>query len=144
MPRKRQPPPKRCPHCGALVPAERPACAECGSDAETGWSEDGLSGYSAADIPDAFTDEDYLDAVSDLPGVEQRGTGPATDRRKIRILMAVVAVVAIIGAAVLRSPRALVVLVVAAAVLLLVASPVRRSCWKWWPRSRRSGRGRPG
>ncbi len=76
MPRKRQPPPKRCPHCGALVPAERPACAECGSDAETGWSEDGLSGYSAADIPDAFTDEDYLDLVSGVRDARQEEDGP--------------------------------------------------------------------
>lgn len=29
-----------CPHCGAEVPSGAPACPECGSDDETGWSED--------------------------------------------------------------------------------------------------------
>lgn len=28
-----------CPNCGALVPQNALACPECGSDAETGWSE---------------------------------------------------------------------------------------------------------
>lgn len=29
-----------CPHCGAPVPVGAAACRECGSDDETGWSED--------------------------------------------------------------------------------------------------------
>ncbi len=29
-----------CPHCGAEVPLGAPACPKCGSDDETGWSED--------------------------------------------------------------------------------------------------------
>ena len=29
-----------CPHCGAQVPADAAACPECGSDNETGWSDD--------------------------------------------------------------------------------------------------------
>jgi hypothetical protein len=28
-----------CPHCGAVIPEDSPACPECGSDRETGWSE---------------------------------------------------------------------------------------------------------
>ncbi len=28
-----------CPNCGAAVPVNAKACPECGSDAETGWSE---------------------------------------------------------------------------------------------------------
>jgi hypothetical protein len=28
-----------CPHCGAQVPSDALACPECGSDKETGWSE---------------------------------------------------------------------------------------------------------
>ncbi|MCP4542162.1 MAG: hypothetical protein GY832_33990 [Chloroflexi bacterium] len=28
-----------CPHCEAEVPADAPACPQCGSDEETGWSE---------------------------------------------------------------------------------------------------------
>jgi RNA polymerase subunit RPABC4/transcription elongation factor Spt4 len=27
-----------CPHCGTVVPADSPACPECGSDSQTGWS----------------------------------------------------------------------------------------------------------
>jgi hypothetical protein len=32
-----------CPHCGTAIPADSPACPECGSDRETGWAEDALS-----------------------------------------------------------------------------------------------------
>jgi hypothetical protein len=28
-----------CPQCGAIVPRGAPACPECGSDEQTGWSE---------------------------------------------------------------------------------------------------------
>ena len=38
--RKRNPEYFTCPHCGADVPVGALACRECGSDAETGWSED--------------------------------------------------------------------------------------------------------
>jgi hypothetical protein len=31
--------PEICPHCGAEVPPNARACPECGSDEETGWSE---------------------------------------------------------------------------------------------------------
>lgn len=43
------------------------ACPECGSDAETGWNDDALSGYTAADVPDEFTEEDYEAAIRGLP-----------------------------------------------------------------------------
>jgi hypothetical protein len=33
-----------CPHCGAEVPADALACPECGSDDETGWSENAAYG----------------------------------------------------------------------------------------------------
>jgi uncharacterized membrane protein YvbJ len=32
--------PEICPNCGAEVPANAKACPECGSDEETGWSEE--------------------------------------------------------------------------------------------------------
>jgi len=32
-----------CPHCGAQVPSDALACPECGSDNETGWSEEAES-----------------------------------------------------------------------------------------------------
>jgi len=33
------PTPEVCPNCGALVPPKARACPECGSDEQTGWSE---------------------------------------------------------------------------------------------------------
>jgi len=45
-----------CPNCGAEVPPKAKACPECGSDEQTGWSEqahqDGL------DLPDENFDYD--------------------------------------------------------------------------------------
>ena len=45
-----------CPHCGAEVPPKARVCPECGSDAQTGWSQqaegDGL------DLPDEEFDYD--------------------------------------------------------------------------------------
>ncbi len=46
-----------CPHCGAEVRVGASGCRECGSDAETGWSEDAL--LWQADIPSAADDDDF-------------------------------------------------------------------------------------
>ena len=46
-----------CPHCGTLVPADALACPECGSDNETGWSDD-------ATYDDLFLYDDELPADS--------------------------------------------------------------------------------
>ena len=35
--------PEVCPNCGAEIPARARACPECGSDEQTGWSEEGQS-----------------------------------------------------------------------------------------------------
>jgi hypothetical protein len=44
-----------CPHCGTEVDYDAPACPECGSDDETGWSEDtaydGLYMYDDEPLP---------------------------------------------------------------------------------------------
>jgi hypothetical protein len=45
-----------CPNCGAVIPAKSPACPECGSDEETGWSE-------KWDIEDELTVEEDPAAV---------------------------------------------------------------------------------
>jgi len=37
---KSQMPPEICPNCGAGVPPNAKACPDCGSDEQTGWSED--------------------------------------------------------------------------------------------------------
>ncbi|MEM8875606.1 MAG: zinc-ribbon domain-containing protein [Planctomycetota bacterium] len=43
-----------CPHCGEEVPANAAACPACGSDEQTGWSEDTI--YDGLDLP-ALDDE---------------------------------------------------------------------------------------
>jgi hypothetical protein len=45
-----------CPHCGAEVPPKAKACPECGSDEQTGWSEDAQTG--GLDLPEANFDYD--------------------------------------------------------------------------------------
>jgi len=47
-------PPRVCPNCGATVPPRSLACHECGSDDETGWSEDAETGN--LDLPDDHFD----------------------------------------------------------------------------------------
>ena len=82
-----------CPECGARIRVGKLACPECGSDGETGWSEDGLTGYSATDIPDTFDEDAYLDVVADLPG----GPGRATRRTPMQRFWAGVGLVVVIA-----------------------------------------------
>jgi hypothetical protein len=51
--------PAVCPNCGAEVPANAKACPECGSDEETGWSEEVHTG--GLDLPEE--NFDYNDFV---------------------------------------------------------------------------------
>ncbi len=51
--------PDVCPNCGAEVPPNAKACPECGSDEQTGWSENAQ--YDHIDLPDE--DFDYKDFV---------------------------------------------------------------------------------
>lgn len=41
---------KICPHCGAELPDRAISCKKCGSDAETGWSEN--PGSAQFELPD--------------------------------------------------------------------------------------------
>lgn len=66
-----------CPNCGAEVPVKAKCCPECGSDENTGWSED-----------------TYLDGVT-LPGEddgehEGKPTGPLDKSRPMWIVVAIV------------------------------------------------------
>jgi uncharacterized membrane protein YvbJ len=45
-----------CPNCGAEVPPKAKACPECGSDEQTGWSEQ--ANYDNLDLPDESFDYD--------------------------------------------------------------------------------------
>jgi hypothetical protein len=58
--------PDICPHCGAEVPRHARACSQCGSDEETGWSDQTVGGDLG--LPDE--EFDYKDFV-------KREFGPA-------------------------------------------------------------------
>jgi len=49
-------PPDVCPNCGAEIPAGAKACPECGSDEQTGWSEQART--DSLDLPDKNFDYD--------------------------------------------------------------------------------------
>jgi uncharacterized membrane protein YvbJ len=52
--------PEVCPNCGAEVPPNAKACPECGSDEQTGWSEEART--DSLDLPDEnFDYEDFVD-----------------------------------------------------------------------------------
>ena len=51
--------PEICPNCGASVPPNAKACPECGSDEQTGWSEEADTG--GLDLPDEeFSYDDFV------------------------------------------------------------------------------------
>ncbi len=58
--------PEICPNCGAEVPPQAKACPECGSDEQTGWSDQARN--AALGLPEE--DFDYEEFV-------QREFGPA-------------------------------------------------------------------
>jgi hypothetical protein len=61
-------PPEICPHCGAEVPRNARACPECGSDEQTGWSDDAHS--QRLGLPDE--DFNYDEFVKEEFGPGQR------------------------------------------------------------------------
>jgi rRNA maturation protein Nop10 len=48
--------PDVCPNCGAEIPPKAKACPECGSDEQTGWSEEAR--YDNLNLPDENFDHD--------------------------------------------------------------------------------------
>ena len=68
-----------CPHCGAQVDVRATSCRECGSDAETGWSEEADDSFDGGDFGDD-DDFDYDDFVRrEFPDQ----AGPAPERQTI-------------------------------------------------------------
>ena len=59
-----------CPNCGAEVSPSAKACPECGSDENTGWSEEAKS--SGLDLPDE--NFDYGDFIAREFGKEKKLT----------------------------------------------------------------------
>ena len=48
-----------CPHCGADLPKKAKVCPECGSDENTGWSDQAR--YDGLDLPDdSFDYDDFV------------------------------------------------------------------------------------
>ncbi|MDP6930964.1 MAG: hypothetical protein QF412_14795 [Planctomycetota bacterium] len=45
-----------CPHCGSRFKASRPACPDCGSDANTGWRDPEDLDYLSVELPDDLHD----------------------------------------------------------------------------------------
>jgi hypothetical protein len=70
--RKRRPRSFTCPVCGSAVAAGALVCRECGSDENTGWSEDTL--YDGLDLPDpGYGAESAPRAARSGPSVQQIG-----------------------------------------------------------------------
>ena len=68
-------PPEICPQCGALVPPKAKACPECGSDEQTGWSEEATG--QRLDLPDEEFDYDKFvkEEFGPKPGPRARPRG---------------------------------------------------------------------
>ena len=65
-------PPAVCPYCGATVPRNAKACPECGSDDQTGWSEE--AGAGGLDLPDEeFNYDEYVKREFGKEGPVPRG-----------------------------------------------------------------------
>jgi hypothetical protein len=86
-----------CPHCGASIRATAAACPECGSDEQTGWS-----------------DNTYLDGISlpadddDYDDIYEREFGEATAKGRARSFLSwktltALAALAAFGALLIRS-----------------------------------------
>lgn len=52
--------PEECPNCGADVPRGALACPECGSCAETGWSDEAADDPLGLSASEAFDYEEYV------------------------------------------------------------------------------------
>ena len=79
-----------CPHCGAPVPVSATVCRECGSDAETGWSEDAEVG--GVDTQTGYSSDDDFD-YNDFVRREFPGQSGADARQAIRTWVTVLVVV---------------------------------------------------
>jgi hypothetical protein len=65
-------PPAVCPNCGATVPRKAKACPECGSDDQTGWSEE--AGAGGLDLPDEeFNYDEFVKREFGKEGPVPRG-----------------------------------------------------------------------
>jgi hypothetical protein len=79
-------PPEICPACGATVPRNAKACPGCGSDEETGWSEQARS--DSLDLPDEnFDYDDFAKREFGGKQARPRGLKPLWDRVAVLLLL---------------------------------------------------------
>lgn len=65
-------PPDYCPNCGAEVPPDARACPQCGSDENTGWSDNAAAG--GLDLPEEnFNYEEFVREEFGAPASTPRG-----------------------------------------------------------------------
>jgi len=66
--------PDVCPNCGAAVPSKAGACPECGSDEQTGWSQEARD--DELNLPDGnFDYDDFVKREFEPEPVKPRGIG---------------------------------------------------------------------
>ncbi len=82
-----------CPHCGEPVEVGALSCRACGSDAETGWSEES-TGW-AAEPSAGYTDEDEFD-YDDFLRREFPDQAPARPPRQAVLRWAIATVVVLV------------------------------------------------
>jgi uncharacterized membrane protein YvbJ len=56
-----------CPNCGEEVPMKAKACPHCGSDKETGWSD-----QTYMDGVDIYDEEDYAETIRKEFGIQTK------------------------------------------------------------------------
>ena len=87
-----------CSHCGAEVMAPALACPECGSDAQTGWSEDATAW--AGELPSGYDDDEDFDYDEALRAEgladDARPSRDALARRRLALVCALLVVCAVL------------------------------------------------
>ena len=96
-----------CPHCDARVPAGALACPECGSDAQSGWSE-GADDW-AGDLPTGYDDGDEDDDLDYEDLLREEGllddglpSKKAIARRQLTLVVAVLVVLVLLWSVFVR------------------------------------------
>jgi hypothetical protein len=88
MARRRKPETFECPHCGADVRVGAAACRECGSDAETGWSES-AAGWQAGGYADEDFDYDEF-VAQEFPSEAERKPWAAAKKMAVALIVGLI------------------------------------------------------
>ncbi len=66
--------PETCPNCGAEVPPGARACPECGSDEQTGWSDQARASELGL-LDEEFNYDEFVKEEFGEPGPKPQGIG---------------------------------------------------------------------